>query len=87
MTQEEINIYLSARKLLDILNSSYGRELKSQKPELFFKAEGIVQKYQDQYSNFKISDNEELRQLNNNVKEGERLLEIIKTQSFNNFMR
>lgn len=82
MNQEEINIYLSARKLLDILNSSYGQKLKSEKPELFEKAENIIQKYKDQYANYKISDNEELRQLDNNVKEGEDILKIISTDSY-----
>ena len=82
MNQGEINIYLSARKLLDILNSSYGQKLKSEKPELFKKAENIFQKYKDQYANYKISDNEKLRELDNNVKEGENILKILSTDDY-----
>lgn len=82
MNQEEINIYLSARKLLDILNSSYGQKLKNEKPELFEKAETIIQKYKDQYANYKISNNDELRQLDKNVKEGENILKILSNDDY-----
>jgi hypothetical protein len=81
MNQEEVNIYLSARKLVDILNSSYGQELKNKKPELFMKAEEIIKKYKNTYSEYRISENQELRDFYNTINEAEDLLKIMPSDS------
>ena len=81
MNQDEINIYLSARKLIDVLSSNYGQQLKTQKPELFKKAENIIEKYQSQYSQYKISNNDELKEYYEAVNESESLLKILPTDS------
>jgi hypothetical protein len=77
MNEKDIKIYLTARKLVDTLNSAIGSELSVSKPELLINAKNIIQKYENEYAKYKIENDEELKDVDVLIKESEDLLSIL----------